>query len=449
MKRIVLAVLLIMALSAYAETIKMKDGNLISGSIVAQTEYTLNLATSYGTITLNQKEIDQILPDKHRIILKGGSQLIGQILDLDEFNLKLQTDDGAVVNIDMPQIVSVETYDYDRGENAQKEYVEKTQEAAAQREAHAAAVAAGTASAGVVAAGGLTFDNDIDQVFDTQKAQVVNGQVVSAQAAATPVAVAPVAKPMTDEEAFLKGVKTGAVSQQEYAAAAKEELSTKKETSKQKPTKKPKIQRTEADFHKYYSVQVGVMPLNLKLDNSKRAGYDKDDEFDVGGTSVAVSSKFLWRVKDSNLWLGPELGIGSIPNNSFDDKDPEVSKRNADAAAAGKELPFPDPEVKTSGQVFRGGLTAQYYLNPKSRFAFYLTGSAMYEMLHLNYRAEQNSSKISSNGFAGAAGLGVETWIDDLMIGLEVREVFAQRQKDLKKSSAANTLIQLQLSWKF
>ena len=57
--------------------------------------------------------------------------------------------------------------------------------------------------------------------------------------------------------------------------------------------------------------------------------------------------------------------------------------------------------------------------------------------------------KISSNGFAGAAGLGVETWIDDLMIGLEVREVFAQRQKDLKKSSAANTLIQLQLSWKF
>ena len=54
-----------------------------------------------------------------------------------------------------------------------------------------------------------------------------------------------------------------------------------------------------------------------------------------------------------------------------------------------------------------------------------------------------------SDGFAGAAGLGVETWVDDLMIGLEVREIFAQRQKDLKKSSAANTLIQLQLSWKF
>lgn len=435
MKHFFALIFLLAAVTVSAETIKMKDGNLISGSIVAQTEYTLNLATSYGTITLNQREIEQILPDKHRVFLKGGSQLVGQILDLDEFNLKLKTDDGAVVNIDMPQIVSVETYDYDRGENAQKEYVEKTQEVAAQREARAAAIAAGTAPAGVAAAGGLTFDSDIDQVFDTQKATVVNGQVVTAQPAAQP-AVKPAAA-MTDEEAFIKGVKTGAVSQQEYAAAAKEELSTKKETGKQKPAKSPKVKRNEKDFNKYYSVQAGAMPLDLKLDNSKRAGFGADDEFDVGGTSVTVSSKFLWRLKDSNLWLGPELGIGSVPNNTFDDKDPEALAR------------YTNPEVKTSGQVFRGGLTAQYYLNPKNRFAFYLTGSAMYEMLHVNYRGETQSSKISSNGFADAAGLGVETWVDDLMIGLEVREVFAQRQKELKNSSGANTLIQLQLSWKF
>ena len=179
------------------------------------------------------------------------------------------------------------------------------------------------------------------------------------------------------------------------------------------------------------------MPLDLKLDNSKRAGFGANDEFDVGGTSVTVSSKFLWRLKDSNLWLGPELGIGSVPNNTFDDKDPEALAR------------YTNPEVKTSGQVFRGGLTAQYYLNPKNRFAFYLTGSAMYEMLHVNYRGETQSTKISSNGFAGVAGIGVETWVDDLMIGLEVREVFAQRQKELKNSAGANTLIQLQLSWKF
>ena len=135
----------------------MKDGNLITGSIIEQTEYVLKLTTSYGTITLNQKEIEQILPDKHRVILKGGTQLVGQIMDLDEFNLKLKTDDGTVVNIDMPQIVSVESYDYDRGENAQKEFVEKAQE----RQAKAQARAAG-ATATVTAAGGLTFDSDID-----------------------------------------------------------------------------------------------------------------------------------------------------------------------------------------------------------------------------------------------------------------------------------------------
>ncbi len=436
MKRFGVVMLCAFAVPCAAETIQMKDGNLISGSIVSQTEYVLNLATSFGTITLNQKEIEQILPDKHRIILKGGAQLIGQILDLDEFNLKLKTDDGAVVNIDMPQIVSVEMYDYDRGQNAQKEYVEKTQQETAARQAKEAAAAGATATAGVAAAGGLTFDNDINQVFDTPKAHVVNGQVV------TPLPVraaqAAPARPLTEEEAFLKGVKTGAVSQQEYAAAAKEELAAKKEQPK--PTKKVPPVHNEADYHKYFSVQVGIMPLDLKLDNSSRAGYSQGDNYDVGGTSVAVSSKFLWRVKDSRFWLGPVLGIGSIPNNKFADKDPVVLANPTD---------FPDPQVRTSGQVLRAGLSAHYYINPKSRFAFYVVGSALYEILKLNYRGEMQSYKESSNGFAGAAGLGVETWVDDVMLGVEVREIFAKRSGHLQDSAGANTVIQAQLSWKF
>lgn len=436
MKRFWIAVLCTCAMPVAAETIQMKDGNLITGSIVSQTEYVLNLTTSYGTITLNQKEIDQILPDKHRIILKGGSQLIGQILDLDEFNLKLKTDDGAIVNIDMPQIVSVETYDYDRGQNAQKEFVAKTQAQNEAQQARQAAVAAGTASAGVVAAGGLTFDNDIDQVFDTQKAQVVNGQVVNTQTSATHTATTP--KPLTDEEAFIKGVKTGTISQQEYAQAAKEELSAKKVPAKQ-PAKKAPLVHNEADYHKYFSVQAGVMPLNLKLDNSTRPGYSQGDQYDVGGTSAMVSSKFLWRVKNSNLWLGPTAAIGNIPNNTFVDKDPTLVG-NPD---------FPDPQVRTSGQILQVGLSAHYYLNPKQRFAFYVAGSALYEMLKLNYRGEMQSYKESSNGFAGSAGLGVETWVDDLMLGVEVREVFAQRSGNLKNSAGANTVIQAQLSWKF
>lgn len=432
MKQFFAVIVLAAALSVSAETIKMKDGNLITGSIIEQTEYVLKLTTSYGTITLNQKEIEQILPDKHRVVLKGGSQLIGQIVDLDEFNLKLKTDDGATVNIDMPQIVSVEAYDYDRGQDAQKEFVAKTQERAA---AQAAATSA-AAPAGVAAAGGLTFDNDIDQVFDAQKATVVNGQVVTPSSAAAQTA--PVAKPLSDEEAFIKGVKTGAVSQQEYAAAAKEELSTQKPKKNPKAEKKAPKLHNEADYHKYFAVQIGAMPLDLKLDNSQRPGYSAGDQYDVGGTSVAVSSKFLWRVKGSRLWLGPELGIGSIGNHSFVDK-----------YAAVEDPSIIDPQVKTSGQILRVGAAANFYLNPQSRFAFYVTGSALYEMLHVNYRGELQSEKISSNGFAGAAGVGVETWVDDLMLGIEVREVFAQRQKELKNSSSANTVIQAQLSWKF
>lgn len=429
MKKFLTISCLFLAVCTNAETIQMKDGNFITGSIASQTEYILKLITSFGTITLNQKEIEAILPDKHRVILKGGSQLIGQIMDLDEFNLKLKTDDGAVVNIDRPQIVSVEAYDYDRGPDAQKEYVAKTQARQAEKQA---TTAAGTVPAGVTAAGGLTFDNDIDQVFDAQKATVVNGQVVTSGVKAVPVS-----QPMSDEEAFAKGVKTGAVSQQEYAQAAKEELAAQKNKKVPQAEKKAPKLHNEAAYNKYFSVQAGVMPLNLKLDNSSRPGFSGDSPYNVGGTSITVSSKFLWRIKGSRLWLGPELGIGSIANHSFPDKDPDPS------------ITEPNPEVKTSGQILRAGATAHFYLTPKSRFAFYLTGSALYEVLHLNYRGELQSDRISSSGLAGAAGLGVETWLDDLMVGLEVREVFSQRQNELKKSSSANTLIQAQLSWKF
>lgn len=445
MKKSVFAVLclLCLACAVQAETIKMKSGEFISGSILSQTEYTLNLATSFGTITLNQREIEQILPDKHRIILKGGTQLVGVILDLDEFNLKLQTDDGATVNVDMPQIVSIEAYDYDRGQNAQKEFVEKTQQVQqAKEEAKQAAAAKGAAPV-VEAAGGLTFDSDIDQVFAAQKATVVNGSVVTPSATVTQAAP----KLLTDEEAFIKGVKTGAVSQTDFAKAAKEELNKKKVVQ---PAVKTADKPREKDFSKYFAIQAGAMPLDLKLDNSARDGYDaQDDSIDVGGTSAAVSSKFLWRVKESNLWAGPVLGIANIANASFADKDPAVQAANAADSSAGREPSYPDPTVRTSGQILTLGAAANYYLNPNSRFVFYVTASAMYEMLTLNYRGEMQSNSIKSNGFAGGAGVGVETWVDDIMLGLETRQVFAQRSGELKNSAASNTVIQAQFSWKF
>jgi len=427
-KRFVCVLFFLFALSAHAETIKMKDGTLISGSIISQTEYTLNLTTSFGTITLNQREIEQILPDKHRIILKGGSQLVGIITDLDEFNLKLKTDDGTTVNIDMPQIVSVEPYDYDRGENAQKEFVEQTR----QRQEQAQQAAQAAPAAGIQAAGGLTFDSDINQVFGAQKATIENGSVKTNFQATAPAATP--ARPMTDEEAFIKGVKTGAISPQETASAAKAELSAKKKPNT--PEKKP-AKKTEKDFNKYFAIQAGAMPLDLKLDNSDQAGYAQGDEYDLSGTSVAVSGKFLWRLYDSNLWVGPRLAIANIANNSFEDKDPSVSPT------------ILDPKVIVSGQIITLGGAANYYLNPQDRFAFYLTAQAAYQILKLNYRGEIQSHTSNFNSFAGSLGAGVETWVDDVMLGLEVRQVFAARTGVLKSSASSNTIIQAQLSWKF
>ena len=436
-KFVFLFLFFLFTLPALAETLKMKDGTLISGSIISQTEYTLNLATSYGTVTLNQREIEQILPDKHRLVLKGGTQLIGVILDMDEFNLKLQTDDGTTVNVDMPQIVSIEAYDYDRGQHAQQEFVEQQQRAQQQAAAAAAAAATAAQTGTVQGAGGLTFDSDINQVFGAQKATVVNGQVQTPQAQT--VQAAP--RPLSDEEAFLKNVKTGAVSQQEYAAKAKEELAAKKPA---KEKKSAPVKHLEKNYSKYFSVQAGVMPLDLNVSGTVSLGSYQldlgDNKVDVGGTSVAVSSKFLWRIKESNLWLGPTVGFANIGARNF--------SHNFGTGTI---------DARTNGTLLSLGAAANYYLNPQNRFAFYLTAAAQYEMLSLEYNGEINNGgttsyfndSISSNGPSGSAGIGVETWVDDLMLGVEVRQVFAPRKDELKKSAASNTVIQAQLSWKF
>ena len=440
MKKLVFLLPLFLVVAANAETLKMKDGTLISGSILSQTEYTLNLATSYGNITLNQRDIEQILPDKHRLILKGGTQLIGVILDMDEFNLKLQTDDGLTVNVDMPQIVSIEAYDYNRGQNAQQEFVEK--QIAKTEQAQAASVAAQAAAVGgaaAVSADGLTFDADIEQVFNAKDATVVGGQVV------TPAAQVQQAAPraLSDEEAFLRNVKSGNISQQDYAAAAKEELTANKNTPKKE--KPAPAKRIEKNFNKYFTVQIGASTLNLKAADTISAGSTTLDvsnrPLDMGGTGVAVSSKFLWRLKQSNLWLGPVLSFTSIPNNDFTLTD------GADVY-----------EMRSSGSMLSLGAAANYYLNPNSRVAFYLTAAAQYEALSLNYHGMKNdgtpgatafSNSLSSNGPSGSVGIGAETWVDDLMLGVEVRQVFAPRKDELKKSSSSNTVFQVQLSWKF
>lgn len=444
--------LFIFSLSS-AETVKLKDGTFLSGSIVSQTEYTLNLNTSYGPVVLNQREVEAILPDKHRVFLKGGSQLVGVIIDLDEFNMKLQTDEGTV-NIDMPQIVSVEVYDYEQGETAKQTITQKQiqqQEALAKETARQATLSgpsAATAASGTVqAAGGLTFDSDIEKVFDVKKAEVVNGQVQTVQEISAADIRAQRAAQMSEEEAFLKGI-SPAKSEEKIQQTAEAARSGKLEKIKKAEAKKAKRPK-DANSNKYFAITVGSQTGDLKLDNSKRPGFSGTSPYDVGGNGVRAEAAFLWRLKSSNLWLGPALAIANIPNANFEDLT--ARKANDDAIAQGNPPPYTatDLDVSTSGQMIDLMAKANYYFNPDSLFSVYVTGSIGYRMLSLNYQGVIESTTVDSNGFIASAGLGVETHVDDMMLGLEVQEFFSPYSGQLKDSDSANTVISAKISWKF
>ncbi len=462
---LLLATLFLFSFS-FAETVKLKDGTFVSGSIISQTEYTLNLQTSYGPVVLNQREVEAIMPDQYRVYLKGGTQLVGVILDLDEFNLKLQTDTG-VVNIDMPQIVSMEVYDHEQGDAAKKTIEQKqaAQQAslaaqAARQSAKAAGAASTTANttqqAPATAAGGLNFDADIEKVFDVKKAEVVNGQVQTVQEISAAEIRAQRAA-QNEEEAFLNGTlnqkKAEETSIAQTAEAARSGKLEKMKQAQAKKAKRPK----DANSNKYFAITIGGQTNDLKLNNTGRAGFENTDNYDVGGTAVRAEAAFLWRVKSSNLWLGPSLALANITNTSFKDEDPAIEAANQaayDAAVDKNNVNYPYPpgtdlSVTTSGQMIDILLKANYYFNPDDLFSFYLTASGGYRMLSLNYRGVISAETLSSNGFIGSAGIGVETHVDDLMLGLEVQEFFSPYSGEFKDSDSANTVASVKFSWKF
>ena len=123
MKKFFISLLaLTFTIPVFCEAIKLKNGLIVNGSIIDRSEYILKVQTSYGLISLNQREIEKIMPDLHRVFLKGGGEYVGTVIDLDDFNLTLNTDSG-LVNIDVAQITSMEIYDYEEAAK-QKIYVE-------------------------------------------------------------------------------------------------------------------------------------------------------------------------------------------------------------------------------------------------------------------------------------------------------------------------------------
>lgn len=456
MKRsIFLPLLLLAAVTVQAESIKLKNGTIINGSIVEQTEFSIIVSTKQGTFPLSTREIEKIMPDQHRVFLKGGTQLVGVIEDLDEFNLKLRTQDG-LVNVDMPQIVSIEVYDYDQGDAGTKvieQKVEQVQAAqAAMTQAPATPVAAAIAAAAPAvtpsapAAGGLSFDSDIAKVFDAKKPQIVQGNVVTGNLVEEGQTMVAAPRALTDEEAFLQGkpAANGLKTHEAIVLPDTQKTLEKAQTKKPKISEKPKF--NEPGTNKYFALEVGAISQKITLNNTARLGQEKED---VGGTGVMVDGKFLWRVKNSNLWAGPHFSIATIPNASFYDNDPNIDIANNEALARGDTIPYPDHNASTSGQALAIGASANYYLTPKSLFMFYVTGSMEYRMMTLDYRGQIQGESIKSNGAAFGLGAGVEMRVDDFILGVEAKQNFYTYSGDLKDSDSLAPSIVAKMAWKF
>ncbi len=400
---------------AQAEAIKLKSGLIINGSIVGQTEYILNVKTSYGNIAINQREVEKIMPDLHRIILKGGGEFIGNIVDMDEFTLSLSTDSG-LVNIDVPQISSMEIYDYNEAEK-QKKYIENKQELEAQaakelaqKNAQAtdleqAQVKAAAGSS--VSATGIEFDSDLEKLFPS--------------------------KPVVEEQ---KDV---------YVRFDNKDLEADTEEQEETPTKKERakkqIDETSQDFKKDYSknnfeVLIGFQNLPLKLDLSD---YGAKEDEDISSSNVAFGISYL-RKMNKHLWLGGDLMIGMLSKNKFN--------------------PNSTTHIETSGQVYDIDLKANYYFNPQSTTRFYLQAGTGFASVNVNKNCDvfdtinnkwirEDTKTVSSSNISAIAGLGVERSIADLNLGLEFKARYNTYSGDLKESSNLSYLIAAKINWFF
>jgi hypothetical protein len=425
MKKFLLFIILAATLTpnAYCEAIKLKNGMIINGSIVGQTEYILNVQTSYGAITINQREVEKIMPDLHRVILKGGGEFIGTVLDLDQFNLSLKTDNG-VVNIDVAQIASMEVYDYNEAEK-QKQYVEKKAEleqqavsavtsqgvAATAMETKTAAAEAGSS----ISQGGLAFDSDLETVFPSKPEVVEPSYVYNYRVHNNED------KPAAEEK----------IEPLPGEAAAKEEI-TAEEQIKQKDIGK-----------NYFGLNAGMLNTPLSLDLSAFGG--KADA-DVGGSNVSFGFTYMRRLSQ-RFWLGGNLLFGFVPKTHFNGLTVDGQT---------------DVAMKTSGQIYEVNLLSNFYINPKSKTRVYLTSGAGYSILSLDGNTAYFSTpgdpntltsgkdvSFSSSSPSVLLGIGVERTIQDINIGLEVRGKYTSYQKELKESSNTSIFASIKVSWFF
>lgn len=398
----------------FCEAIKLKNGLIINGSIVDRSEYILKVQTSYGVISLNQREVDKIMPDLHRVFLKGGGEYVGTVVDLDDFNLTLNTDSG-LVNIDVAQISSMEIYDYEEAAK-QKKYVEskieqETQEKAEEDKKQKAA-------ATTMGASGLSFDEDLEKVFPSKPQETEGTKYIYKTHEDTPEQAKAAAEDKAASEALTPA---------EQEQKIKEEALSFDQNKKRKEGKN------------YFAAHIGMLNTKLNVDISDLYG---PTDFEVSGSGVYFSVAYM-RKLTNRFWYGGGLGFGMLPKKST---------RYAYSTT--------QRDTQISGQIYDLNALFNFYLNPQNPLRVYLTGGASVTSVGIDrsysdyiVSTDTWGSPITEDRtqttFGANAGLGLELAVDDVNIGLETRVKYATLKKDLSNSPKTSLLITLKASWFF
>ena len=404
---------------AFCEAIKLKNGLIINGSIIDRSEYILKVQTSYGIISLNQREIEKIMPDLHRVFLKGGGEYVGTVVDLDDFNLTLNTDNG-LVNIDVAQITSMEIYDYEEAAK-QKKYVEnkieqETQEKAQEedKKQKAATTTMGTS--------GLSFDEDLEKVFPSKPQETEEVKYIYKTHEDTPEQI----KAAAEDKAALEAL-----------TPAEKEQKIKEEALSFDQNKKRK------DGKNYFALHLGLLKTKLQVDISEFGG---PDDFAVSGQEIAFGLNYM-RKLTNRFWYGGGLAFGMLPKKSMQ-YDRATNKQG---------------DTQITGQVYDLNALFNFYLNPQNPVRVYLTGGANITSVGIDKSyAERTDSgsgwgdwtviqtKDSTQTVIGTnVGLGLEWTIEDINIGLETRLRYTPLKKELSNSSKTSVLVTLKTSWFF
>ncbi len=405
---------------AFCEAIKLKNGLIVNGSIIDRSEYILKVQTSYGVISLNQREVEKIMPDLHRVFLKGGGEYVGTVVDLDDFNLTLNTDSG-LVNIDVAQITSMEIYDYEEA-TKQKKYIENKIEQEAQEKAQEEDKKQ-KATATTMGTSGLSFDEDLEKVFPSKPEETEETKYIYKTHEDTPEQI----KASEEERAAAE-----ALTPVEQEQKKKEEALSFDQNKKRK------------DGKNYFALNLGVLNTKLKVDVSDLGG---PQDFEISGTGVSFGLAYM-RKLTNRFWWGAGLGFGMLPKKST---------RYDYGAAPGQR------DVQISGQEYDLNALFNFYFNPQNPVRVYLTGGASVTSLGIDksvsdyYEKSTDvwewSSPITSDTtqtvFGGNIGLGLEWTVQDINIGLETRLKYTTLKKELSNSPKTSVLINLKASWFF